>query len=127
MCVVDAGTAITIDAVSADGKHLGGMILPGLAFMTRYFRDDLGLSVHEISPRFTLGSSTQQCIDAGISTAIRAAVHAAMVMFQLPPPCLWVTGGDGEQVRRMLPFESRYDPLLVLRGLMLVGDEVVSS
>ncbi len=126
VCVVDAGTAITIDAVSADGQHLGGMILPGLAFMMTYFRDDLGLSVREISPCFTLGSSTQQCIDAGISTAIRAAVHAAMMMFQ-PPPCVWITGGDGEQVRRILPFESRFEPLLVLQGLMRVGDESASS
>jgi len=126
VCVVDAGTAITIDAVSSGGRHLGGIILPGLAFMMKYFRDDLGLSVREISPRFTLGASTQQCIDAGFSMAIRAAVHTVMTMFQ-SPPCVWVTGGDGEHVRRILPFESRFEPLLVLQGLVLVGDESATS
>lgn len=33
LCVVDAGTATTIDLVSAAGQHLGGLILPGMALM----------------------------------------------------------------------------------------------
>ena len=28
-CVLDAGTAVTFDAVAADGRHLGGLIFPG--------------------------------------------------------------------------------------------------
>jgi type III pantothenate kinase len=32
-CVVDAGTALTLDFVSEDGTHLGGYILPGLKTM----------------------------------------------------------------------------------------------
>ena len=30
LCVVDAGTAVTIDVVAADGAHSGGLILPGV-------------------------------------------------------------------------------------------------
>ena len=33
VCVVDAGTATTIDVVSASGEHRGGLILPGLRLM----------------------------------------------------------------------------------------------
>src|SRR5690606_41073244 len=33
LCVVDAGTAVTIDAVDRVGAHLGGMIVPGLSMM----------------------------------------------------------------------------------------------
>ena len=31
VCVADAGTALTIDALASDGRHLGGLILPGIA------------------------------------------------------------------------------------------------
>ena len=34
VCVVDAGTAVTIDLVQADGRHQGGFILPGARLMT---------------------------------------------------------------------------------------------
>src|ERR1700677_3305194 len=33
LCVVDAGTAVKVDAVNADGQHLGGMIAPGIHMM----------------------------------------------------------------------------------------------
>ena len=33
VCVIDCGSAITIDAVNSDGGHLGGMIVPGLSMM----------------------------------------------------------------------------------------------
>ena len=33
VCVVDAGTALTVDAVAPDGRHLGGMMVPGPALM----------------------------------------------------------------------------------------------
>ncbi len=33
VCVVDAGTATTIDVVSGSGEHQGGLILPGITLM----------------------------------------------------------------------------------------------
>ncbi len=33
VCVVDAGTATTLDIVSGDGEHHGGLILPGISLM----------------------------------------------------------------------------------------------
>ena len=33
LCVVDAGTAVTIDLVAASGRHQGGVIVPGLDLM----------------------------------------------------------------------------------------------
>ena len=34
-CVVDCGTAITVDLIDADGHHLGGLISAGLALMKK--------------------------------------------------------------------------------------------
>ena len=35
VCVIDAGSALTIDFVATDGRHRGGYILPGMAMMER--------------------------------------------------------------------------------------------
>src|ERR1700750_1690274 len=33
LCVVDAGTAVKVDSVDANGQHLGGLIAPGIHMM----------------------------------------------------------------------------------------------
>jgi type III pantothenate kinase len=40
LCIVDAGTAVTIDAMDKDGIHLGGQIIPGLGLMGSVLRAD---------------------------------------------------------------------------------------
>jgi type III pantothenate kinase len=40
VCVIDAGTATTIDAVGDDGRHLGGIIVPGLTLMQAALQRD---------------------------------------------------------------------------------------
>ena len=35
VCVVSCGTAVTIDGATGDGRHLGGVIIPGLELMQR--------------------------------------------------------------------------------------------
>ena len=39
LCVVDAGTAVTIDTLDKSGQHLGGQIIAGLEMMTNALRD----------------------------------------------------------------------------------------
>jgi type III pantothenate kinase len=36
--VVMVGTAVTVDALDADGRFLGGLILPGFGLMLRRWR-----------------------------------------------------------------------------------------
>ncbi len=115
LCVVDAGSAITLDAVAEDGRHLGGAILPGIHATIEAMRD-LGLEIEGVSPRFGLGTSTASCVDAGVGFALRGAVHAVTRLFSTPP-LIWITGGDGPLVGQLLQCDARRDPLLVLRGL----------
>lgn len=42
MCVVDAGTATTVDVVSGGGRHAGGLILPGIDLMQAALRQGTG-------------------------------------------------------------------------------------
>ncbi|MBT5219597.1 MAG: type III pantothenate kinase, partial [Woeseia sp.] len=45
LCIVDAGSAVTIDAMDRRGQHLGGEILPGVHLMSRsLIRETNGIS-----------------------------------------------------------------------------------
>lgn len=74
LCVVGCGTAITLDAVDGDGRHLGGMILPGI----RLAENALLQNTQKLVPmRWTpnpLGNDTASCIGAGIHHALPAGV-----------------------------------------------------
>ena len=72
-CVVSAGTALTFDAVDADGRHLGGLIAPGVTTMaesvlgrTRFPADSLPEAAGP-----ALGTDTESCVAQG-------ALHAAL-------------------------------------------------
>ena len=65
LCVVGCGTAITLDVVERDGKHRGGLILPGI----RLAENALLQNTQKLRPmRWTpnlLGTDTASCIGAG--------------------------------------------------------------
>jgi pantothenate kinase type III len=69
--IVDVGTAITVDLVSADGAFLGGSILPGIQMAARalhHFTDLLPLvNISNLSsPPPALGTSTESAMRAGL-------------------------------------------------------------
>ena len=52
LCIVDAGTAVTIDAIDKNGNHLGGQIIPGLALMGNALRSEASdISTAKRTPR----------------------------------------------------------------------------
>ncbi len=69
--IVDVGTAVTVDLVSADGAYLGGAILPGIAMSARAlheFTDLLPLvDVSDLTvPPLALGTATEPAIESGL-------------------------------------------------------------
>ncbi len=119
--VVDAGTAFTVDALSADGRHLGGYILPGLALQ----RDVLASRTAQVSfpePDWSdagWGSTTAACVCHGSLLALAALVNAAAVRLGGEAgvmPRLLLTGGDAAYFRPLLP-QAEWHPHLVLEGL----------
>lgn len=95
--IVDAGSAITIDYLKADGGHLGGYILPGLQMMktslvrsTALVRFD-GSSSKAIAP----GRSTAECVLNGSAWLLGALVaRLNQEREALHGGGLIVTGGD---------------------------------
>ena len=128
VCVVDVGTAVTIDQVDDTGQHLGGVIVPGIDLMYRsLFKDtgDIGrLDARSENPppaeRETLGRSTTAAINGGIMSAICGLIESCAA--QLEARCrdnvLIITGGDAERIVSHLRIAAEIRPALVLEGLM---------
>ena len=122
--VVSAGTALTIDGISAQGEHKGGVIMPGqraaLDALTRaapvlHGRADLSHAV--LSP---WGCDTSEALGNGVLYAwVGGAERVISDMRQrLGADCRVVlTGGDGLSLKKWLRIEARYDEHLVLRGM----------
>jgi type III pantothenate kinase len=121
--VVDCGSALTIDAVDANGQHLGGYIVPGLAMMERSLihgtgsiRLDDPLEEDSLQP----GCSTAEGVRRGVLRMTVAFITDAVVALRqgLPDTCpVLLTGGDATRVARHLAVSSQWEPDLVLDGL----------
>src|SRR5205807_4651187 len=75
--VVDFGTAITYDAVSAGGEYLGGIITPGaeISMDALYERAAKLPKVEMAEPRALIGKSTVEAIRSGIAFGFAGQVE----------------------------------------------------
>jgi len=131
-CVINAGTALTFDAVDVRGRHLGGLILPG----PRIAADALARHTHRIgetqpvvgrpSGLKMLGRSTEEAVGFGALLGPAAAFDraAAVVAAELGiPPVVYLAGGEADALRPWLESEVQVEADLVLKGLALIAAE----
>lgn len=131
--VVDCGTAVTVNMVSADGGFLGGAILPGPALMTRALSDGTSrlpelAAIELASPPSMPGRSTSEAIAAGIGWGLRGAiarcVEAARGGFLgaggREAACI-VTGGFAPAILDCLPGALHVPDLVVAGAAMAVS------
>src|SRR3989344_4397976 len=105
-CVVDAGTAGTVDALSASGEFLGGAIFPGL----RLLRDSLArgteaIAVTEGIAADSVGRSTEDAVAAGTLHGLAGAVERLIDNHRQAlgePMEIFLTGGDAPQLAALL-------------------------
>ncbi|MBS1170826.1 MAG: transcriptional activator, Baf family protein [Burkholderiaceae bacterium] len=122
LIVATCGTATTIDAVTADGLFVGGMILPGLGLMASSLaRNTANLpQVAQDSLQFTpFASNTNDAIASGcIAAQIGAIEHAAALHAKRCGSVLCVlSGGAAASVAPHLSVAHRIVDNLVLMGL----------
>jgi type III pantothenate kinase len=122
--VVNAGTALTIDALTADGKFLGGIIVPGPALMRASLdRGTAGLRLTE-GAFHPLPLSTPDAITSGAIQAAAGAVvrmRDAMAAAGASPSLAVLSGGAAAEIAAQLPIEVAIRENLVLDGLVLIG------
>lgn len=120
----DLGTATTLDAVDHQGRHLGGLILPGpatmLASLGSNTRLDVPASLRE-SADGAPGRSTAECIASGVLAAQLGAFErfrrSVREQFESEPKIV-LAGGAATMLSGHLPAGHVHDPLLVFRGML---------
>ena len=124
--VVDAGTAVTIDALDDDGRHLGGQILPGIVLMA----DALAKQTSDIPATKAaaagaydglamFANNTRDAVGSGAIGAVAGAVERAIGTLRENDCDVTVvlTGGDASRILAALDEPSLHRPNLVLQGL----------
>ena len=124
-CVVDAGSALTYDLVSADGQHEGGYIIPGPTLMERALLLDTQRVRFEEEAEYELspGQSTAQAVRHGIALAQTGALALAMDRAGIVSSQLLFCGGWGKPLMELLDRGGSYLPDLVFEGLEIMAAE----
>jgi type III pantothenate kinase len=127
VCVVDAGTAVTIDLVDASGAHLGGVIVPGLNLMQQSLRRDTGdiqrlagaAAEDPETKALIFGRTTEAAILGGGLAALSALIDQCLNRSaeRNGDSVLVISGGDAGRIIPHLRNEFDHRPLLVLEGL----------
>jgi len=118
LLIADAGTALTIDWLSATGEHLGGWILAGqklqqeavLSKTAKVFAAEL--ETEQLSPATDTATALYQGAIAALVGAIRQASAIK------PTQLIILTGGDAQLLQKYLAdLPVRLEPQLIFQGL----------
>ena len=132
--VVDFGTAVTFDVVSARGDYVGGVIAPGLESMTNFLYDRTALlpklSLRE--PVRAIGKTTRDAMLSGAVFGYRGLVREILVRVSLEnfprgKPRIVATGGYAQLIARKLPEIEAVHPNLTLEGLRIIGNRNIGK
>ena len=131
---VDAGSALTVDCLSPEGRHEGGWIVPGLTLAQRALfqgtdgvrgEGGWGWDATQAPPRHTAAAVAQGLLLQAMAFIAEVAQQGAMRWGR--SPTIVLTGGDGEALmpglRHRLPcYALKLEPALVLEGLRALGE-----
>jgi type III pantothenate kinase len=127
--VVDFGTAVTFDVVSADRSYIGGVIAPGLESMTNYLymRTALLPKLALSEPRRAVGRSTKGAMMSGAIFGYRGLVKEILAKigaeaFGNKKTRVIATGGYARLIAAHLPQIDAVHPNLTLEGLRIIGN-----
>jgi type III pantothenate kinase len=123
--IVDVGTAITIDCLTADNIFQGGVIYPGYRLM----HDSLVGGTSGIKSEFfetdqIVGKTTSECVNSGIAHGVAGAVERIVFEMQVSIGAetqILLTGGGAQALLGKARLDVRYEPNLVLHGLIKIA------
>jgi type III pantothenate kinase len=142
-CILNAGTAFTVDALAPDGRHLGGFIIPGVQLLNdslAVYGAETGLPVDSLHDPYALDLGGDFAMSSIASEdpyadvppppgplALLAAAgdRAARYLAERTgaEPRVVMTGGDSTMIAPLLEKRPALLPDLVMTGLALVATE----
>lgn len=130
VCVVSCGTAITIDVLTGNGEHQGGLIVPGLSMMRRALLEGTQGIAQNLTPSGSggqpalLARDTQGGVQGGTLYATVAVIDRVVAdvgaELRTAMTCV-ITGGDATTLLPLLAGRYRHEPDLVLQGLAIIA------
>jgi type III pantothenate kinase len=126
--VVDFGTATSFDCITADGRFIGGVIMPGLRTSAdQLTRRAAKLPATELKPpERVIGRRTEECIRAGVLFGAADAVDGIVRRIQREwatpdKPRAVATGGLASSIVPLTTTIDHVDPDLTLHGLRIAA------
>ncbi len=124
LVVVMVGTAVTVEAVSAEGRFLGGLILPGHGIMLRALESGTaGLHVPTGEVR-EFPTNTSDALTSGGTYAIAGAVERMVQHVRqhcgAEPACI-MTGGAGWKMAPSMSVSFELVDSLIFDGLLEIA------
>lgn len=124
--VVSAGTALTVDALRADGQFLGGIILPGMQMMRHALAGATAQVGIQNGAVQTWPNSTADAVETGLLAACTGAIETLYSRLETvaeAKPQILLTGGDAPRIAPLLSLNARIIPGLVLEGIYYLSQE----
>ncbi|MDQ0573597.1 type III pantothenate kinase [Variovorax paradoxus] len=124
MVVVLIGTAVTVEAIDASGKFLGGLILPGHGIMLRALESGTaGLHVPTGEVR-EFPTNTSDALTSGGTYAIAGAVERMVQHVRShcgAEPACYMTGGAGWKMAPVMNGDFELVESLIMDGLLVIA------
>jgi type III pantothenate kinase len=130
MVVVMIGTAVTVEAIDAGGRFLGGLILPGHGIMLRALEQGTaGLHVPTGDVR-EFPTNTSDGLTSGGTFAIAGAVERMVQHVRIhcrAEPACFVTGGAGWKMAPHMSVAFELVESLIFDGLLVIAQQRLAA
>lgn len=124
--VVMVGTAVTVDALDADGRFLGGLILPGFGLMLRALEMGTAGLKAPTGEAVDFPTNTSDALMSGGSDAMAGAVermHRKLARLAGQPPAVLMSGGAAVKLASLTDLAVETVETLVFDGLLALQAE----
>jgi type III pantothenate kinase len=128
--VVSAGTALTIDALSAAGEFMGGLVVPGGNMMRTALQEGTARVGHGEGQWQDFPRRTEDAVETGIVAALCGAIasqYDRLARAAGDCPHCFLTGGDAIRLLPHLGMAVEHVPALVLEGIDCVARKEASA
>lgn len=123
--VIDLGTAITFDIISAKGVYLGGAIAPGIGISSKALFSNTNLpNIKNLNDtKFAIGKNTNENLQMGILHGFASMIEGMLNKFKKKlnfKPLIILTGGDAKKISKMINFAHIINPFITLEGIKII-------